>query len=224
MRLFPFLGFKSKKYQQFGTPFLLSQVECELHTVSPPQPEKEELASQRFNLYILNRTVISVKPKDYHLLADARSPLIQIFLQNFLTHSLFSFQHTAKQTSSLLKQATLQSPSMSTFLFIPRCGLYQFKRFNFRIPYFKNYSLSPLRRLLLLKIRQNREEIQLLLHSPIIQSLSTNYIINSIIFLFNHCKWNEQKSEHFNAFLVLCFVLYSQQCIPRLKKKYNVLF
>lgn len=44
----------------------------------------------------------------------------------------------------------------------------------------------------------------------------------------HHWKWDEQKSEGFNTFfwntLGLSFVLYFQQCIPRLKIKYHALF
>lgn len=76
-----------------------------------------------------------------------------------------AFSTEQKKKSSLLKLATVQSPSMPT--------------------------TTPEN-----KAKQG-EETQLLLHSPIIQSLFTNYIIiininiiNSILFLFNHCKWN----------------------------------
>ena len=97
-------------------------------------------------------------------------------------HSFFSFQHRALQTSSLLKLGTLQSPCMPTFLCIPCSGSYQVKRLNFRVPYFKNYSMSPL-----LppspknKAKRGVGEIQFLLSTPRIQSSFTDHIINSML-------------------------------------------
>lgn len=123
LRLIPFLGLRSKGEQRyFGIPSLHSHVEAESHTAVSSPAWKQEVD--------LWRLVISIKRKDYHLLADVYN--IRTFVTSNLCknsaeiihENVSSFQYRAQQTSTLLKPATLQSPCMPTFLFIPNSESY----------------------------------------------------------------------------------------------------